>query len=186
MILTERQRIQLSMMMTQALRHRPGQFNLTLDSAGWTPISDLAAALADRFAGVDPADAIAEVVALSDKTRYEIKDNRIRATYGHTVEADDSGQLTAPPAYLFHGTTPQALPHIRRTGLQPMKRRRVHLSATDDTATIVARRRTDKPIILKVRAAEAAQARVRFWVATDRTWTAEPIGPEFLEFPDQP
>lgn len=186
MILNERQRIQLSKKMSLALRHRPEAFQLTLDAGGWTPIKDLAAALNDRFTGIDPAEAIAEVVALSDKTRYEIAGDRIRATYGHTVEADDTGQITAPPAYLFHGTTPDALPHIRRTGLLPMKRRRVHLSATDDTATIVARRRTEEPVILKVRATQAAQAGVRFWVATDRTWTAEPIGPEFLEFPNQP
>ena len=65
--------------MSLALRHRPDQFHLTLDGAGWVPVADLLAAL--RISRTD----LDAVVAGNDKQRFAVERgtdgvDRIRAS----------------------------------------------------------------------------------------------------------
>jgi putative RNA 2'-phosphotransferase len=61
-----------------------------------------------------------------------------------------------------------------------MNRQRVHLAADFATAVIVGIRRANPPVILEVRAAEAAEAGVRFWIGNDSIWLANFVPAEFL------
>jgi putative RNA 2'-phosphotransferase len=150
--------IQLSKTMAYALRHQPAQFGLTLDEEGW----------------------VAEIIAQSDKQRYEMRDGKIRAYYGHSTPQKITQEVTAPPTILFHGTTPKAARAIRVGGLKPMKRQYVHLSADEETARQVALRRTQRPILLRVSALEAFQQGIKFYLGNDMVWLAEPIPPRFI------
>src|ERR1700694_5929343 len=140
----------LSHTMSHALRHAPEQYELTLDDQGWTSVEDLLIALRKRRSEWSElqAEDFVTVIANSNKQRYEIKDGGIRALYGHSTAEKLTRSPVAPPAVLYHGTTPQAEFTFRRDGLKPMKRQYVHLSADQDTAIQVARRHTNKPVIL--------------------------------------
>jgi putative RNA 2'-phosphotransferase len=174
--------IQLSKTMAYALRHQPAQFGLTLDEEGWVTVEDLLAALRNHRRDWHDlrAEDFAEIIAQSDKQRYEMRDGKIRAYYGHSTSQKITQAVTAPPAILFHGTTPQAVRAIRVEGLKPMKRQYVHLSADEATARQVALRRTQRPVLLRIAALEAFQQGIKFYLGNDMVWLAEPIPPRFI------
>lgn len=88
---------------------------------------------------------------------------------------------TLPPEWLFHGTTPQAASRIHTEGLKTMRRQHVHLSEDIDTARQVALRRTQQPVILRVRARQAYEGGIQFYSGNDKVWLAEPVPADFIE-----
>lgn len=171
----------LSKAMAHALRHKPDRYGLTLDEEGWTAVSDLIAGL-NRRAKLGPItrDEIDAVLARPGKRRYEMKGDRIRALYGHSIPMKIKKETAVPPSRLYHGTAPETADLILRQGLKPMKRQYVHLSTDVETAQIVGRRKAHPPTILVVDAAAAHAAGVRFYPSQDEVWLADPVPPTFL------
>src|ERR1041385_414470 len=159
--------VQLSKTMAYALRHHPDQFGLTLDAEGWVSVDELAEAMRRHRGDWHDlrVEDFAEVIAQSEKQRYELRDGKIRAYYGHSTPQKITQEVTPPPEILFHGTTPYAARSIRVEGLKPMKRQYVHLSADEATARQVALRRTRKPVILRVSALEAYEQGIKFYLS---------------------
>lgn len=126
---------QLSKRPAYLLRHAPHEAGLTLEPGGWVPLAPVLAHLRVRREDVE------RVVAGSDKGRFALQGERIRANQGHSVPVDLHLTPLAPPATLYHGTHPGALDAIRAGGLRPMNRHHVHLSADPATARTVGARR---------------------------------------------
>jgi putative RNA 2'-phosphotransferase len=174
--------VRLSRTISHALRHKPDQYGLTLDEEGWVAVPDLLAALTARrreWQHLDEED-LRTMMVQADKQRFELRDGRIRAFYGHSVPQKVERVPATPPPVLFHGTTPQAAAFIRREGLRPMRRQYVHLSADEATALQVGRRRTGSPVLLKIDAERAARNGVAFYLGNDMVWLADAIPPEFI------
>jgi putative RNA 2'-phosphotransferase len=172
----------VSKAISHALRHEPWLYELELDDAGWAPVEPLLAALrAEKaaWAGLNEADLV-QMMAQAEKQRYEIRDGRIRALYGHSTPQKLLKDPAEPPAILFHGTSPKTVALIRKDGLQPMRRQYVHLSVDTATATQVGRRKAKDPVILRIRAGEAHGAGVRFYRGNDLVWLADIVAPEFI------
>jgi putative RNA 2'-phosphotransferase len=99
----------LSKTVSHALRHQPWLYELEPDSEGWVSVEDLLEALRERKAWRNLAAAdIAAMVEGSDKRRFEMRDGRIRALYGHSIPGKLSREPARPPAVLYHGTSPGA------------------------------------------------------------------------------
>jgi putative RNA 2'-phosphotransferase len=162
-----------------ALRHNPAHFGLDLDEAGWVSLEDLVIAL--RFHRYDWAllDEPLFQAVIDGSDRFEIRDSRIRATYGHSIELGKPPPVAAPPPMLFHGTTEDALDAIRREGLKPMRRRFVHLTSDPEYAMQVANAKQSHTVVI-VRAATANIAGRVFHCASSRVWLTEWIEPIFL------
>jgi len=175
----------LSRVVSHALRHRPDRYDLRLDAAGWATVADLIAALRRHrpgWTGLGRAD-LERMVARSDKPRFELEGDRIRARYGHSLPVDLARAAEPPPPRLYHGTTPAAAGRILTEGLRPMGRQYVHLSDETTTARQVGARRARQPVVLAVRAAEAAAAGVRFYRGGPGIWLADRVPPAFVEHP---
>lgn len=160
----------LSKMMTKLLRHTPEEFGVVLDPEdGSCSIDTLLAAIQaqPKWSWVKQED-VEQVVRNSDKQRFEIKDERIRARYGHSHQKVryNPGE---PPAVLYHGTNKKALPSILQEGLSPMSRQYVHLSEGTHFATLAGRRRGEL-VILKVDTLSAKQLGVTFYYAGNEVW----------------
>ncbi|MFC3749547.1 RNA 2'-phosphotransferase [Paenibacillus sp. GCM10012306] len=167
----------LSKLMTKILRHAPGEFGIVLDPVdGSCSLSALLQAIQaqHKWSGVTLAD-IEQVVRQSDKQRFEIRDDRIRARYGHS---HDKIQYAPgePPALLYHGTNQKALPIILQEGLRPMSRQYVHLSEGTHFATLAGSRR-GALAILKVDTQCAQQLGITFYYAGNEVWLAEHVPP---------
>ena len=80
MSMTKRQE-QISKTVSFALRHRPDFFSLTLDPEGWVSVDALTKAVSRRLDYTVERKDIEEIIALSEKKRFEFDGDRIRATY---------------------------------------------------------------------------------------------------------
>lgn len=163
--------------MSYALRHRPEEFGLILDKEGWVDVKTFCAALAGRKGGVSLTEEdIAQIIAGSEKKRFEISGGKIRATYGHSTENKIEFSPAVPPAVLYHGTSNMALDSIRKDGLLPMNRQYVHLSSDAATARKVGERHDRNPAILTVDAAKMHADGMKFFhSANDGTWMCEKV-----------
>jgi len=171
--------VKLSKRMSKALRHAPERVGLVLDAEGFVLVDDLARALSTPERTVTRED-FERVMATSNKQRYQIEGNKIRAVYGHTVEEKISYEPVTPPDVLYHGTPRANIDAIRRDGLLPMGRQYAHLSADLATARRVGQRRDASPAIFVVDAAHAAASGVAFYYANDTTWLADAVPSAYL------
>lgn len=169
----------LSKTVAHALRHKPDRYGLALDADGWVPVDALLAALRQRrrvWRNLT-ADDLVTMMDRAEKQRYELRDGRIRAYYGHPVPATIARTPAEPPDVLFHGISPKAAETILSEGLKPMRRQVVHLSTDRTTALQVGRRHASAPVILAINAAEAYRAGVAFFLGNDDVWLAAEIPP---------
>jgi putative RNA 2'-phosphotransferase len=104
--------------------------------------------------------------------------------YGHSKVRDIEYVPAVPPEILYHGTNARAVQSIREEGLSAQNRQYVHLTTNINNATNVASRRTDTPIMLKIRAKEAHNAGLVFHHAEREHFLARTIPPEYIDFPD--
>jgi putative RNA 2'-phosphotransferase len=120
------------------------------------------------------------MVATSSKQRHEIDGGRIRAIYGHSIPARIARTPAEPPPLLYHGTSPEAAAVILAEGLRPMARQYVHLSVDTPMARSVGSRKANEPVLLVVRAVDAARTGVAFYAGNDKVWLADEVPAEFI------
>lgn len=155
------------------LRHRPDSAGLVLDAAGWVPVGAVLEAL--RAGGLDVSLAELErVVETNDKRRFVLRDGRIRASQGHSVDVVLGYAPGHPPAVLFHGTVERALASILAHGLVRGARHHVHLSVTFETARAVGARR-GRPVVLRVDAAAMVAAGHVFYRSDNDVWLTDGV-----------
>jgi putative RNA 2'-phosphotransferase len=172
----------LSKEVSYALRHAPWEYELELDKNGWVPVCQLLQALhqAAEWQNVT-LDDLNKMIEKSKKMRHEIKDNNIRALYGHSIPMKIVKEEAIPPSVLFHGTAHDFLSKIEKTGLSPMSRQYVHLSEDIETAKLVGKRKDKNPIILKINTENARTKGVKFYLGNEKVWLADKIPVEDIE-----
>jgi len=170
----------LSKFLSKHLRHAPADIGLTLQAGGWVEVAHLLAACAAHGHPLTPNE-LEDIVADNDKQRFAFDETgqRIRAQQGHSVEVDLQLKPAAPPAVLYHGTAPAALPAIWAVGLQKMNRHHVHLTADEATARRVGQRR-GRPVLLAVDAAALHAAGGAFYRSGNGVWLVESVPPQYL------
>ena len=158
----------LSKEISYALRHAPQKYGLTLDESGCVNLNDLIQALRKRpkFRGLELKD-IETMIQSSEKKRFEIKESKIRALYGHSIAEVVARSPEKPPDVLYHGTANRYMPSIMKTGLLPKGRQHVHLSEDAETAIAVGKRRDSQPVILVIDSKKAYDSGVAFYNAGD-------------------
>ncbi|MCQ1953429.1 RNA 2'-phosphotransferase [Arthrobacter sp. zg-Y238] len=170
-------RTEISRVLSHALRHAPGEYALELDPEGWAPVSEVLSALhrlGPEWESVDEA-VLHEVLEAAEKKRHQIRDGRIRAVHGHSVPVEPAGEPGSPPAVLFHGTSPAAVPQICADGILPMRRQYVHLSDSVEQARQVGQRKDADPVILTVDTRVAVAQGVSFYQSDSGVWLAASI-----------
>lgn len=181
--MSDKQLVRLSKWISLRLRHDPAGIGLAVDSAGWAAVDDLIAASARRGVRFDRA-ALQTVVDQNNKRRFEFDETgtRIRARQGHSIDVQLGYADAAPPDLLYHGTADRFLAEIRLSGLLPMSRHDVHLSADLVTARAVGARH-GRPIVLSVDAAAMAAHGHTFRVTGNGVWLTATVPPQYLREP---
>ena len=201
-MLSNKDLAKLSHILSYALRHNPLKYNLVLDKEGWTSISELLIALSlhhhdhhrsNRWLRHIEKQNLEEMIARSDKVRFEIKDDKIRALYGHSSSFIPFAKIqkiaSKPPDILYHGTSPTAAKNIMSEGLRAMNRQYVHLSTDRRTALQVGKRKMiskneeeHEPVIIAISAIEAYNTGIyHFYRASDSVWLSDYIHPNFMQ-----
>jgi putative RNA 2'-phosphotransferase len=154
--------MRLSKFMSYILRHDPQKFGLEPDSHGFVGVRDLLTVLGDRYGVVDASD-LERAVRDCPKRRFEIRGEKIRARYGHSIDVTLDIPPCQPPELLFHGTSPAMKDSILEEGIKPMRRKYVHLSKTTKEAFQLGHRKSKNPIVFTVEAREAHEEGIRFY-----------------------
>jgi putative RNA 2'-phosphotransferase len=152
----------ISRFLTYLLRHRPKEYPLVYDKRGFVEWGDIVELVQERFYDVTE-EQIRAVVTDSEKKRFEIVDDKVRATYGHSFPIDLEGAAVEPPAQLYHGAARDLAQWMLRSGLKPRDRQYVHLSVTADEAESVAKRHDPSPAIIVVDAQAAHDEGIPFY-----------------------
>lgn len=187
LLLDGRRRLKLSKLLSGLLRHFPHEIGLKLDREGFTEqtIEEIVRLIKTRWRNKHlyqwlKPEHIYALVELDPKGRFEIRNNRIRARYGHSVKVNIKYEVSKAPGKLYHGTTPEALPKILREGLKPMKRLKVHLTVSIDEAYQNALRKTRKPVILEIDVKKLEKLGIKVFKAGKTIYVADYVPPEAL------
>lgn len=173
--------LHLSKFLSKHLRHAPEAIGLRLEAGGWVAVANLLAACAAHGHPLT-RDELEDLVEDNDKQRFAFDESgqRIRAQQGHSVAVDLQLAPATPPAVLYHGTAPAALPAIRQQGLQKMSRHHVHLTADEATARRVGQRR-GRPVLLTIDAAALHAAGGVFYRSGNGVWLTDAVPPQYIE-----
>ena len=115
-----------------------------------------------------------------ENERYEIKGNKIKAIYGHSIDIKYSLEEVTIEK-LYHGTTQEAAEVILTQGLKAMGRNKVHLSTTIEQAIRVGKRRAKTPTILIIDAQSAIDEGITFEKASDKVFLVDFVPPKFIK-----
>jgi putative RNA 2'-phosphotransferase len=168
----------LSRFLSYLLRHRPKEYALDFDRYGFADFAQVFDFVQERFPEATEAE-LRGVIDEGEKKRFELRGDKVRATYGHSFAVDLGLEPVEPPAKLYYGTARDLAQSIIRGGLKPRDRRYVHLSASLEEAEAVGKRRDPAPVVITVDTAAARQADVAFY-ASGPLFLAENVPPQFL------
>jgi putative RNA 2'-phosphotransferase len=164
--------------MSYLLRHNPE--NLEMDDEGFVKLDLFLQKLKEKYNVTD--NLIHAIVNdPSGKKRFEIINNKIRATYGHTISVKINYPEDKTTPFFYHGTTPNAAQKILKEGLKPMKRQWIHLSPTIETAKETAKRKTATPIILEINAEKSRKNGIKFYKANKKIYLSKYIPPNHIK-----
>jgi putative RNA 2'-phosphotransferase len=164
-----------------ALRHDPFQFGIILDDDGFADLDELTVAF--RFSRYDWAlverTELEAAIRSTDPGRFEMRDNKVRARYGHSIRLATPGKPLTPPEILFHGTALGALPIILKHGLHPMNRAFVHLTSNPDYAGQVVKAKGGGEVLC-VKTMDANTAGIEFFQANSHVWLVRELPSKFI------
>lgn len=151
-LMSEEELSRIGRTMAGALRHFPEKFDLKMDDQGFVYMRDFISAIKrynPRYHWLRPHHIVA-LIETDPKGRYQVSNDLIRATYGHTLELDLRLPTDNIPECLYYPTTQEEADIILETGLKPSDRKLVHLSKTYADALNAGRVRTESPVILEI------------------------------------
>ena len=165
--------------MAYVLRHNPERYGLQTDQHGFVDLDEFMK-IAQRRHPDMTLDRLRLLITSGRAARFELAGDRVRARYGHSIPVEPVGPPVEPPVQLYYGTDAVRLEALLSSGLNPHDRRLLHLSETVDEALAIARRKSEQPAVVCVRAREASEAGVSFYLES-AVYLASFIPARFLE-----
>ncbi len=187
-LMNDRELDHLGRILTGILRHFPDRYQLPIEPNGWVSLPAIVRAISQKHPAyhwlrVPHLVAIAETDA---KGRYEVRDDRIRATYGHTLEVALDLPTDHIPPHLYYPVTGEEAAIVLEVGLKPSDRKMVHLSRTAGDAHTAGSVRTPTPVILEVDVLKAQGAGIVIMQAGKTVFLTESVPAEFLRRIESP
>jgi 2'-phosphotransferase len=166
----------ISRNLTSILRHRALELGLTMDAAGYIPLTSILQL--NDFKGINLAD-IQQLVAECKKQRFALQDREgdewfIRANQGHTIQGViDQDELltpiTNPTDYpiVVHGTYKDAWTLIQESGgLNRMERNHIHFATGLPGADgVISGMRSSSQVLLYINLAAAIADGIQFFIS---------------------
>ena len=186
-LMSESQREQLSHLLSAILRHVPHEACVELNEEGFVEIDKLVWGIKHCWRNKHlyqwvTEDHIKAVVYFDQRGRFEIRDDKIRATYGHSIKhlkirypVDNEVKI------LYHGTVTENLESIMKKGLIPGRRLYVHLTIDKNIAKEVGLRHGRDVVILKVNADCVRKHGYQIYRANNLIYLVKYVPPQCIE-----
>ncbi len=179
-LILEKEKVErIGRLMSGILRHFPDRFGLTMDENGWVHFEPFVRAVRKKLKWANQW-LIKAVIYSDEKGRYELKGDKIRARYGHSVDVKLNDMPEATEDVLYYGTSEEEAHRILEVGIKPVRQTFVHLSTTFEKSVEVAMLRTDKPIVFEIDAKKARSDGIRIIKANDTIALAKEIPPKYI------
>ncbi len=162
------------------LRHFPQKFGLEIDENGWVSFEALAKLVGRKYRWANRW-VLKALIYSDEKKRYEIKGDRIRARYGHSIEVKLNDMPEAQEDTLYYGTSEEEANRMLEIGIKPVNQAYVHLSTTIEKSLEVASLRTKNPIVFEIDAKRARDEGIRILKANDSIALAKEIPAKFIK-----
>jgi putative RNA 2'-phosphotransferase len=187
-MMNDRELDHLGRVMTGILRHFPEKYGLEMDAHGWIPLPRLVQAISGRHRGYHwlRGHHLVAIAESDPKGRYEVREDQIRATYGHTLEVDLDLPTENVPEQLYFPVTPEEAAIVLEVGLKPSDRRKVHLSKTAADARTAGAVRNPQPVILAIDARGARADGLVIMQAAKTVYLTDQVPPKYLSRYDGP
>jgi putative RNA 2'-phosphotransferase len=169
----------LSKLLTYILTHRPDEFGLVPDQAGFIPLKDLRQAVTEEEGwSYVRTSHLKEVAYGSDRAKFELADDRIRGTQPAVPY-----EAAVPPQTLYYGSRRRAYPHILQQGLDPGGKQHIPLATDPALALRIGRRRDPEPILVEIHAQRANDEGVAFYQTHPLLYLTEHVPPSYISGP---
>lgn len=180
-MITEKENIRISKLLSLVLRHKPETIGISLDENGWTDVEILIKRVNESGTFISK-DVIRHVVGNNSKKRFAFNEDEtmIRANQGHSVEIELGYEPVEPPVILFHGTPENAVKSILENGIQKRNRHHVHMSADVDTARNVGQR-YGHPVVLQIAAQNMYADGFQFFRSENHVWLTNDVPAEYIK-----
>jgi len=162
------------------LRHFPQKFGLEIDENGWVSFEDLARLVSRKYRWANRW-VLKALVYSDEKKRYEIRGDKIRARYGHSIDVKLNDMPEAQEDTLYYGTSEEEANRMMEIGIKPVNQAYVHLSTTIEKSLEVASLRTRNPIIFEIDAKRARADGIRILKANDSIALAKEIPSKYIK-----
>jgi putative RNA 2'-phosphotransferase len=174
----------LSKFLALVLRHRASQFELEVDDEAFVGLQDLLDLIHDQD-GMEwvTAEDIDELGGTHVRRRFEIRDGRVRATYGHSFTRPIRFPAIDPPEKLYAGLAKGQAGAARATGLKPSGRQFVHLTDNLKEAEEIGLRAAPDYEIVTVLAKKAKDAGIQFHKPAEGIFLCLSIPVDHLDMP---
>jgi len=172
------------------LRHAPEKFDVEMDINGWVSVLGLCDGIKAQRRDLHWLKPwhFEAVAVTEEKGRYEVEGERIRATYGHSIEIEIDLPTDEIPEVLFYPVALEEVDDIIKLGIKGGDRRHVHLSKTVAKAYEAGSVRIKGPSIVEVDTVRAIADGISIFRAGKLVFLAEEIPPQYLYkvSPDDP
>jgi putative RNA 2'-phosphotransferase len=162
------------------LRHFPQKFGLEIDENGWVSFEDLARLVSRKYRWANRW-VLKALIYSDEKKRYEIRGDKIRARYGHSIDVKLNDMPEAQEDTLYYGTSEEEANRMMEIGIKPVNQAYVHLSTTIEKSLEVASLRTRNPIIFEIDAKRARADGIRILKANDSIALAKEIPSKYIK-----
>ena len=158
------------------LRHKPEEFNLTMDEHGWVNVQTLVNVMNINI------PMLVSIVSQDAKGRYEFNDDssHIRATQGHSrpviLDVSNIVEVFQP---VYHGTATRFIDAILKEGLLSGSRQYVHM-AYDYKQAKETGSRHGKPVVLQVDVNQAIKDGLKFIKSQNNYVLTEHVPAKYL------
>ncbi len=168
--------------------HRPDEYGLFLDDDGSLPVKELLWALGE----IDGMRRLREIslrdlIIIGGYTEFSLEGKKLYYEPGDREALALPDGPVEPPKVLFYGARRKNYPVLMERGIIPGARRFEPFAAKRDRAVFLAKRRDPEPIVVQVRARDAAlEGGATFYLSGEELYLSEFVGAEFLFGPAPP
>lgn len=180
-LMNDHEVLTISRGMAGILRHFPERFGIELDKQGYANIEELASRIGRRNRyGWLRATHIIAVAETDERGRYQVKEDKVRATYGHTIDVDLSDLPDSDREEYFYPTSYEELGLIEERGLIPVNHSYIHLSGTKEKAMEAGKIHNPNPVIIKIDGKRAREEGISIKKGGKEVYLSKEIGASFL------
>ena len=155
--MSDREANSLGRILALVLRHAPEKFGVDMDINGWVNARELSEAIGKQRRHYHWLRAWHfEAIANADeKGRYQVENEMMRATYGHSIELDLDLPTDDIPEVLYYPCETEEVETLLEYGITAGDRKNVHLTRSIRNAMDAGHVRIHRPAIVEVDTARA-------------------------------